>query len=100
MKKIPWGWVIVVLILIYVGALTLPYVAHKKVSSAFVKDFEKRSFTNDQAGTERVSYLNDNVEALLYRLRMAEEAKKEIILSTFDFNSDHAGKASRQIFHC
>lgn len=91
MKKIPWGWVIVVLILIYVGALTLPYVAHKKVSSTFVKDFEKRSFTNDQAGTERVSYLNDNVEALLYRLRMAEEAKKEIILSTFDFNSDHAG---------
>ena len=59
MKKIPWGWVIVVLILIYVGALTLPYVAHKKVSSTFVKDFEKRSFTNDQAGTERVSYLND-----------------------------------------
>lgn len=91
MKKIPWGWVIVVLILIYVGALTLPYVAHKKVSSTFVKDFEKRSFTNDQAGTERVFYLNDNVEALLYRLRMAEEAKKEIILSTFDFNSDHAG---------
>lgn len=91
MKKIPWGWVIVVLILIYVGALTLPYVAHKKVSSTFVKDFEKRSFTNDQTGTERVSYLNDNVEALLYRLRMAEEAKKEIILSTFDFNSDHAG---------
>ena len=91
MKKIPWGWVIVVLILIYVGALTLPYVAHKKVSSTFVKDFEKRSFTNDQAGTERVSYLNDNVEALLYRLRMTEEAKKEIILSTFDFNSDHAG---------
>ena len=91
MKKTPWGWVIVVLILIYVGALTLPYVAHKKVSSTFVKDFEKRSFTNDQAGTERVFYLNDNVEALLYRLRMAEEAKKEIILSTFDFNSDHAG---------
>lgn len=91
MKKTPWGWVIVVLILIYVGALTLPYVAHKKVSSTFVKDFEKRSFTNDQAGTERVSYLNDNVEALLYRLRMVEEAKKEIILSTFDFNSDHAG---------
>ena len=91
MKKIPWGWVIVVLILIYGGALTLPYVAHKKVSSTFVKDFEKRSFTNDQAGTERVFYLNDNVEALLYRLRMAEEAKKEIILSTFDFNSDHAG---------
>lgn len=78
MKKIPWGWVIVVLILIYVGALTLPYVAHKKVSSTFVKDFEKRSFTNDQAGTERVSYLNDNVEALLYRLRMAEEAKKKL----------------------
>ena len=38
MKKIPWGWVIVVLILIYVGALTLPYVAHKKVSSTFVKE--------------------------------------------------------------
>lgn len=39
-----------------------------------------------------MAYLDDNTEALLYRLRMIEEAEDEIILSTFDFNSDRAGK--------
>src|SRR5699024_8743137 len=37
-------------------------------------------------------YIDDNMEALKYRLRMIEEAEEEIILSTFDFHADQAGK--------
>ena len=92
MKKIPWGLLILVFILVYIGALTIPYVAHKKVSSSFQESFAKRTFSNDSVGTERTAYIDDNVEALQYRLRMVEEAEEEIILSTFDFNADQAGK--------
>ena len=45
-----------------------------------------------KSGTERVDYIDDNTDALLYRLHMIEEAQDEIILSTFDFNADAAGK--------
>lgn len=92
MKKIPWGLLILVFILVYIGALTIPYVAHKKVSSSFQESFAKCTFSNDSVGTERTAYIDDNVEALQYRLRMVEEAEEEIILSTFDFNADQAGK--------
>ena len=92
MKKIPCGWIIFVFVLVYISALTLPYVAHKKVSSSFQETFAKRNFVSESVGTERVAYLDDNVEALQYRLRMVEEAEEEIILSTFDFNADQAGK--------
>ena len=53
MKKIPWGLLILVFILVYIGALTIPYVAHKKVSSSFQESFAKRTFSNDSVGTER-----------------------------------------------
>lgn len=39
-----------------------------------------------------MAYINDNIDALLCRLHMIEEAEEEVILSTFDFNADRAGK--------
>ena len=56
------------------------------------KSYAKQSFYSDTAGTERVAYINDNTDALLYRLHMLDEAKDEIILSTFDFNADKSGQ--------
>ena len=100
MKKIPWGLLILVFILVYIGALTIPYVAHKKVSSSFQESFAKRTFSNDSVGTERTAYIDDNVEALQYRLRMVEEAEEEIILSTFDFNADQAGYDGSSFKRC
>lgn len=76
---------------LYTALLTLPYLPHKKVSEDFKKQFQKRSFYADQTGTERVAYIDNNEAALQYRLRMIEDAKEEIILSTFDFNADEAG---------
>ena len=35
---------------------------------------------------------DDNTDALLYRLNLIDQAEKEIIFSTFDFNVDEAGK--------
>ena len=91
-KKILKKHGLLLFILIYVGSLTIPYLPHKKVSASFKKQFSSREFYSPAVGTERVAYIPDNTDALLYRLNMINNAKKEIILSTFDFNADKAGK--------
>ena len=69
----------------------MPYVGHKKVSGNIKKSFRQKTVTEIQMAG-RVAYINDNVEALKYRLKMISEAKEEVILSTFDFNADSSGK--------
>lgn len=92
LKQLPMKRIILILILLYLAALIVPYITNKKVSNSFRKSFSEKTFYSDKTGTERVAYIDDNTEALLYRLRMIEDAKDEIILSTFDFNSDRAGR--------
>lgn len=91
-KKVLKKHGLLLLFLIYISALSVPYIPHKKVSSAFKKQFADREFYSSSVGTERAAYLPDNTDALIYRLHMINSAKKEIILSTFDFNADKAGK--------
>lgn len=40
---------------------------------------------------ERVLCIDDNADALFWRLRLIEEAAEEIVLSTFDFREDNSG---------
>lgn len=91
LKKLPMKRIIFFLLILYVGSLTIPYIPHKKVSESFCKSFSQQTFYSDLTGTERIAYIDDNEEALLYRLRMIEEANSSIIMSTFDFNTDQAG---------
>ena len=92
LKFLTPGRIILLLVLIYIALLTVPYIRHKKVSESFQRDFSEREFYSQTTGTERIAYINDNTDALLYRLNMFEQAKKEIILSTFDFNADKSGR--------
>lgn len=41
---------------------------------------------------ERVLCIDDNSDALLWRLRMIESAQQEIILATFDWRDDNSGR--------
>ena len=86
------GKIVAVFLVAYVGAVILPYVGHLKVSVNIKKEFQAEDCYGDTKGQERVAYINDNVEALKYRLKMISEAKEEVILSTFDFNADSSGK--------
>ena len=87
-KKIPLKRILLFLFLLYLAALIVPYIPHKKVSDSFRKSFSENTFYSNSTGTERAAYIDDNEEALAYRLRMIEEAQEEIILSTFDFNAE------------
>ena len=92
LRSLPIGKILLIFLLIYIALLAIPYIQHKNVSVSYQKKFAKQSFYSDTAGTERVAYINDNTDALLYRLHMFDEAKDEIILSTFDFNADKSGQ--------
>lgn len=92
LKFLTPGRSILLLVLLYIALLTVPYIRHKKVSENFQKDFSEREFYSQTAGSERIAYINDNTDALLYRLNMFEQAEEEIILSTFDFNADKSGR--------
>lgn len=76
----------------YIAALTIPYVQHKKVSDHYKKLFDPQECYSEEPGKERAAYITDNTEALEYRLKMIREAKEEVIVSTFDFNADTGGK--------
>lgn len=41
---------------------------------------------------ERIRSLDDNIDALIWRLRLIEEAQKSVILCTFDFRDDDSGR--------
>lgn len=91
-KHLSVGKILLFVFLIFIALLIVPYISHKEVSTSYRKNFNPSSFYSDNTGNERVAYLNDNNDALLYRLHMIENAKEEIILSTFDFNPSESGK--------
>lgn len=97
-RKLPVRRIILILILLYLGTLIVPYIPHKKISASFQEKLEKQTFYGDGSDAERITYIEDNTEALLYRIRMIEEAQDEIIFSTFDFNADTAGKDVMALF--
>ena len=47
---------------------------------------------NSVAASERVRCIDDNEEALIWRLKLIESAQEEIILSTFDLREDNSGR--------
>lgn len=78
------GAVVLAVLLAYIiGSLTLPPAFHPKA--------EPVTLPSGTAGG-RVACIDDNTEALIWRLRMIEGAETEIILSTFGFSTGGAGR--------
>lgn len=61
---------------------------HKKADAVTIEDDAAYEYT----APERVRSIDQNEEALLWRLRLIEAAEQRIILSTFDFVDDEAGR--------
>lgn len=92
LTKLKFKYFIIFLIILYLALILLPFIYHKKVSLNYQQNFSSQSFYHDSTGSERVAYITKNTDALQYRLHMIEEAKEEIVLSTYDFNCDESGK--------
>lgn len=69
-----------------------PFLCHKRVGSSLKDSFQAESCYSDVGGPERALCIDENAQALLWRLRVIESAQDEIILSTFDFCVDDSGQ--------
>ena len=63
----------------------------KKPDEKFAETLKQTEFISDTPGSERIRCIDDNEEALLWRLRMIGAAKKSIVLATFDLRADDSG---------
>lgn len=63
----------------------------RKPDGKFAELLKQTEFTSDTPGGERIRCIDDNEEALLWRLRMIGAAKKSIVLATFDLRADESG---------
>lgn len=77
-------WLVYVVI-----CLTIPPIFHKSASDT------EEAFSNisdKAAAKERVLSIDNNRDALIWRLRLIEAAQEQIVLSTFDFRDDNSGQ--------
>lgn len=90
---------IIILLILYViymilGA-TLPFVSHKEVSDSVKEKLDVNRFFGDGVSVDRAAVVEDSDEALDIRLRMLNDAKEKIIMSSFSFKTD---RSSREVF--
>ncbi len=80
-------------ILLYLGAGVLISSAwHVDVSEAVKADFQAESLYAETEGPERVLSIDDNRDAVLWRIRAIDSAQETIIFSCFDFRDDDTGQ--------
>ena len=68
--------------------ICIAYKKQPEVSNTTKKETKNGSWNECSENTERAVIIEKNPEALLQRVRLIKNAKKEIILSTFAFQSD------------
>lgn len=95
MKKGKWILLLIVGILVYeLAGVLVPFVSPKKVQGKLPKT-ETFYGTEYRPDTDRAAVIESNQEALALRLSMFEEAKKSIVMTTFDIRE---GESTRDIF--
>ena len=102
MKKIlkRTGKVFCLFLLIVVLVNVLLPLFCRKPDEKYVENLKKTEFTSETAGVERICCIDDNEEALLWRLRMIGTAKESIVLSTFDLRADDNGTKILAALNC
>ena len=87
LNKILLAVLVLFVMLVVISCVIIPRI-HKKVSSSspalYPEDKGERN--------ERVLCVDDNRDALVWRLRAIEEAKEELIFSTYSFVDDESGR--------
>lgn len=91
-KKFHWGLLVLAFVAYLLLGSTLPYLKQPEVSEEYRQEFDVSHFYSDAAFCDRAAILEQNGEALAERVRLIDQAEERVILSTFDFRSDTAGK--------
>ena len=98
LKKVGKAILLFLLIVVVVNVL-LPLFC-KKPDKEYAENLRKTEFTAETTGTEKICCIDDNEEALLWRLRMIGTARESIVLSTFDLRADENGTKLLAALNC
>lgn len=83
---------ITLFIIIYLLLVCLPYARHPKISNETSQSFNIEDYYSDSTSSDRAMILSTNEDALTERLRLINNAKTSIVMSTFSVNADTRGK--------
>ncbi|MDO4321274.1 MAG: phospholipase D family protein [Lachnospiraceae bacterium] len=82
---------------------SLPNSTEESASLGAAAELQKGAFPDiaaDEKAQERVRSIDDNTEALLWRLRLIETAQERVVLTTFDLRDDNSGRdVMAALFH-
>lgn len=85
--------VLLAFLLYLILGTVLPFLHHPKVSAETRAGFEAQEFRAQGGGSGgRIRCIDDNAEALRWRIRLIESAQRELIYSTYEFHDDESGK--------
>ena len=83
-RPLKYSLIALAMILIYIlGSLVVPPAIHPEAGAVTLPEM---------ATGERVACIDDNVDALIWRIRMIEAAQEELVLSTFEFGTGRSGQ--------
>ena len=90
-----WLMVTVLAVLLYliVGALA-PFIHYKDVSREFAQSFDAQELLASEPSPDRAMLVETNISAWEERIRLMDQAKERIILSTFDMRD---GESTRDL---
>lgn len=86
-------WVVYVVICLIVPPLfhrTTTEQENRRETQWLTQDIAQNAI--EDTAQERVLCIEDNEDALIWRLRLIEEAQDKLVLSTFDFRDDNSGR--------
>lgn len=91
--KIRYILVGILLFIVYViFGVIISYSRQPDVSQSHKNAFHAQDCYSNTVSKDRACVIEDNVKALELRLQMIHQAKKRIVLSTFDFHADESGR--------
>ncbi|MDL2300610.1 phospholipase D family protein [Clostridiaceae bacterium OttesenSCG-928-D20] len=82
---------IITLLIAYAAYFLISFIAAPLLRPRLERDFHLQPSEINLSETERISVIEENENALIWRLRLIESAEEEIILSSFDFRADETG---------
>lgn len=87
-KTLRYVRIILTVWMIYAAiGLIIPPLFHKSTGQEVTPPY----VYSDTIAQERVLSIDNNIDALLWRLRLIEAARERVVLSTFDFRDDNSG---------
>lgn len=88
--KIIWKCLLIYVVYLLIVNF-LPPIFHKEVSKDTQQEYVRQQYESEQDSSERILCIDNNEQALIWRLRMIASAQEKIVLTTFDLRTDESG---------